>query len=198
VGPTGKSLAELAFADADGTREPNPDPGWADLPPVCVITGAKDNVVTRKVTLSWFPRWVLLLALVPAGSVLLAGIVALFMTKKASGYLPFSDRGWFRWRVAKIVTPISIFWVLGAIFVGMSFDVATEALQAALAWGAMVAVPLALYWTLQRNRMVVPVRITDSEIALKIPSEEAARAVVDFLYPGGGTGQAAPMFTAAR
>lgn len=190
LGPIGKDLVELALTETG-------EPTWPELPPVCLITGEKSNVTFRKVKFSRFPRWVLLLAVVPAGSVVLAGIVALLLTKKASGELPFSDRGWFRWRVARMITPISVFLALGALFVGLSLTLTEQLLEAALAWGVMVSSPLVLYLTLQRNRMVTPVHITDTEIALKIPSEEAARAVLDRLHPGGME-QAVPLFGAAR
>ncbi|HEY8208179.1 MAG TPA: hypothetical protein VIG99_11900 [Myxococcaceae bacterium] len=193
MGPTGKSLLELAF---EGDR---PDgPSWPELPPVCVVTGDTSNVTFRKVKFSWFSRWVLLLALVPTGSVFLAGIAALFLRKKASGELPFSDRGWRQWRMAKMVTPISVFLALGTLSVAMGASSSDPSSELGLAWVAIAAgIPLALYLAFQRNRMVRPVRITRDEIALEIPSEEAARAVLDHLHPGTAL-QTGPLFAAAR
>lgn len=155
-----------------------------DLPPVCLITGEKGDVTFRKVKFSWYPRWVPLLIFVPFGGLLLALIVALILTKKAAGELPFSARGWSRWQVAKAMTVLSVFWVIGAMFAGIGMAAAERFVETALAFGSMFAVPLVLYFTLQRSRMVTPGRITDTEITLKIPSEEAALAVRDHLHSG--------------
>jgi len=180
TGPLGEDLATLAFTGSGEARST-----WPELPPVCLVTGERSNVTFRDVKFSWFPRWVFLLALVPAGSVLLAGLVAAILTRRASGELPFSSRGWLRWRVARMTTPISVVLALGALFMGMSFMSAEQTLAATLALGAMVGVPLALYLGLQHNRMVLSGRITDTEIAIEIPREEAARAILDHLCPPG-------------
>ncbi|HVE87176.1 MAG TPA: hypothetical protein VND93_30180, partial [Myxococcales bacterium] len=86
LGPTGQSLLSLPFPRDSGILP--------ELPPVCLVTGERENVTFRRVRFSWFPSWVLLLSLLPTGSVALAGIAAWLLTKKAVGHLPFTDRGW--------------------------------------------------------------------------------------------------------
>src|SRR5512141_1345766 len=86
-----------------------------DLPPVCISTGAQEEVTFRKVKFAWYPRWVAALILVPYGGLLLAAIVAAVLTKRAKGELPFSNLGWSRWRQAKLFIGLSV--VL--LFVGL-------------------------------------------------------------------------------
>lgn len=168
-----------------------------DLPPVCLITGERAGVTFHKVKFSWYPRWIPALIFVPFGGILLAAIVAFIMTKKAAGELPFTEQGWSRWRLAKIMGVVSVFFVLLAMFGGLGLMAAELPEAAFVAWGLMIAVPLAIYFNLQRGRSVMPVRITDTEITLKIPSEEAALAIRDHLHSGRVV-QAAPMAVAAR
>lgn len=195
MGPIGEDLTTLAFGDSSEGQTGGAT--WSELPPVCLVTGEKDQVTFRKVKFSWFPRWVLLLAFVPAGSLLLAGIAALILNKHAEGELPFTDRGWRQWRVARMITPLSIFLALSALVMGLSYTSSDQSAAATLAWVTMIGAPLALYLGLQRNRMVAAARITDTEIALQVPSEAAARAILDRLHPGG---MVAPgmLFGAAR
>jgi hypothetical protein len=168
-----------------------------DLPPVCLITGERRDVTFRPVKFSWYPRWVALLIFVPFGGLLLAAIVAMILTKKAAGELPFSDEGWSRWRLAKLMTAVSVLWVIAALFAGSFFLAAESWTAATLGYGSMVVVPLAIYFTLQRKRTVTPARITNTEITLNIPSEEAAFAVREHLHSGRVV-QAAPMAAVAR
>jgi hypothetical protein len=166
-----------------------------DLPPVCLITGARDNVSFRKVKFAWYPRWVAFLIFVPFGGLLLAAIVAMILTKKAAGELPFSDEGWSKWRMAKIMVAVDVLWVIGAMFAGIGFaasETETGGVIAALAFSSMVAVPVAIYFLFQRKRMVTPTRITDTDLTIKIPSEEAAAAVRMHLT-GGRVVQAQPL-----
>lgn len=157
-----------------------------DLPPVCLITGTRDNVSFRKVKFAWYPRWVALLILVPYGGLLLAAIVAAILTKRATGELPFSDAGWSKWRLGKIMTALQFLWVIAAFIGGMIMAVADSgsAVLAAVLFVSVFAVPLGIYFVAQRNKMVVPTRITETEITIKIPSEQAALAIRQHLTAG--------------
>jgi hypothetical protein len=164
-----------------------------DLPPVCLITGERNNVTFRKVKFAWYPRWVALLIFVPCGSWLLAAIVAAILTKRAAGELPFTDEGWSRWRLAKLLAAVQVLWIIGALFAGYYFGVDERIPEMVVSFVAMLALPLAVYFAFQRNRMVTPARITETEITLKIPSEVAAMAIREHLH-AGQPAQPAPAF----
>jgi len=156
-----------------------------DLPPVCLLTGERTNVSFRKVKFAWYPRWVGFLILVPYGGLLLAAIVAAILTKRAKGELPFSDQGWSRWRLAKIMMVLQFLWLLGGLVGGIAAAAAGDAGSIAIL--LFVSVPvgmLAIYFAFQRNKMVVPTRITEAEITIKIPSEQAAMAIREHLTAG--------------
>ena len=155
-----------------------------DLPPVCLITGERNDVTFRRVRFSWYPRWVPVLILVPTGGLLLALIVALILAKRAAGELPFSDEGWSRWRRAKLMVPVAVLWVIVAMLGGVFFLSSEQTALGLLALLTMVGVPLVLYLTVQRGRMVTPASITDTEIALNVPSLQAALAIREHLHSG--------------
>jgi hypothetical protein len=166
---------------------------------VCLITGTRDGVSFRKVKFAWYPRWVGALIFVPLGGILLAAIVAMILTKRASGELPFSDRGWSLWRTAKIMVAVDVLWILVAMFggIGLATSEGDLAPLSAVAFLSMVVVPIAVYFAFQRNKMVTPTRITEAELTLKIPSAEAALAVRQHLGAGRVL-QAQPMAVPAR
>jgi hypothetical protein len=158
-----------------------------DLPPVCLITGERTGVSFRKVKFAWYPRWVAALIFVPFGGLLLAAIVAMILTKKAAGELPFSDAGWSKWRLAKIMVGLDVLWILVTMFAGIGFAASESELGgviSALLFFSMVAVPIAVYFVFQRKKMVLPTRITETELTIKIPSEEAAAAIRQHLTGG--------------
>jgi hypothetical protein len=168
-----------------------------DLPPVCLITGGRDDVSFRKVKFAWYPRWVAFLIFVPLGGWILAAIVAMILTRRAAGELPFSATGWSQWRLAKIMVAVDILWVIVALTAG-------AVLASAEGWGpaapallflSVLGVPLAIYFLFQRNKMLMPTRITDAELTLKIPSEQAAMAIRQHLTAGQVV-QAQPLMAA--
>jgi len=163
-----------------------------DLPPVCLITGERNDVTFRRVKFSWYPRWIAALILVPYGGLLLALIVALILTKRAAGELPFSDEGWSRWRLAKAMMPVAVLWVIAAMSGGVFLLVSEQTGLGLLALLSMLGVPLVLYLTVQRGRMVTPASITDTEIALNVPSLQAALAIHRHLH-AGRVAQATPV-----
>jgi len=172
-----------------------------DLPPVCLITGERTGVSFRKVKFAWYPRWVAALIFVPFGGLLLAAIVAMILTKKASGELPFSDAGWSKWRLAKIMVGLDILWVIVALFGGIAVLSNAEggvlSFAGPLIFFSMVGVPVAVYFLFQRKKMVTPTRITETELTINIPSEEAAMAIRQHLT-GGRVVQAQPLAVPAR
>lgn len=155
-----------------------------DLPPVCLVTGGHQGVSFRPVKFSWYPRWIPALILVPFGGLLLAAIVALVMTKKAKGELPFSDAGWSRWRTAKLLAGLSILWLFVAIFAGLFFAVQESSAPALALFASALIVPIGANLGLRR-RMIQVKKITDAELTIDVPSEAAAREVEARLHGGG-------------
>ncbi|HYV48694.1 MAG TPA: hypothetical protein VFA20_27740 [Myxococcaceae bacterium] len=173
-----------------------------DLPPVCLITGERTGVSFRKVKFAWYPRWIPALIFVPFGGLLLAAIVAMILTKKAAGELPFTDAGWSKWRLAKIMVGLDVLWVIFAMFAGIGLLAAAEGsaggtAAGVLALASMVAVPVVIYFLFQRKKMITPTRITDTELTINVPNEEAAMAIRQHLT-GGRVVQAQPMAVRAR
>ena len=110
--------------------------------------------------------------------------MASILTKRAKGELPFSDQGWSRWRLAKIMIFLQFLWFMGAL-IGGTIEASTgDGAIAIVLFVSMLAVPLAIYFAFQRNKMVVPTRITETEITIKIPSEQAAMVIREHLTAG--------------
>jgi hypothetical protein len=156
-----------------------------DLPPVCVGTGAQNEVKFHKVKFAWYPRWVAALILVPYGGLLLAAVVAAILTKRAKGELPFSDLGWSRWRQAKLFIGLSVVVLFAGIIGGIGLMIAEIVEVGLLAFALGLIVPLAIYFAFKSHGPQV-LKITDSEITLKIPSAEAAQAIHGHLHAGQG------------
>ncbi|MBX7098178.1 MAG: hypothetical protein K1X89_10740 [Myxococcaceae bacterium] len=149
----------------------------ADLPPVCLITGATEGVEYRTVKFTWYPRWISLLA--PA--LLLAAILAAIMTRRATAELPFTPQAYRRWRLG--VWGFGLSAVLAVtLFITALVLLATERnAWAAAAFVSSVAIPVAAWFALVRDRQVVVKAIRDDALVLRIPSLEAARAISSHL-----------------
>lgn len=154
-----------------------------DLPPVCVGTGTRNEVTFRKVKFAWYPRWVWVLIFVPFGGLLLAAVVAAVLTKRAKGELPFSDAAWSRWRLGKILTALAVVVLLASLFGGIILLAQESSGSGALTLLLGLAVPLIAAVIFGRWGPQ-PVKITDQELTLNIPSAEAAIAIRDHLHAG--------------
>src|SRR5512140_186526 len=154
-----------------------------DLPPVCVGTGTRNEVTFRKVKFAWYPRWVAALILVPYGGLLLAAVVAAVLTKRAKGELPFSDAAWSRWRLGKILTVLAVLVLLASLFGGIILLTQESFGAGALTLLLGIVVPLVAAVIFGRWGPR-PLKITDQEITLDIPSAEAANAIRDHLHAG--------------
>jgi hypothetical protein len=151
------------------------------LPRICPVTGATDDLETRAVEFSWYPRWVNLLLVV---GILFAVIAAAVTTRRAKGKMLFGRRVWFKWKLMQAMFVLSIFVaVLGLVFGAVALDE-----MAVLGWVIIVTsllTPVALWGWLVRRRGVSVVLITDDRLILKIPNEQAALAYRAKF--GGGT-----------
>ena len=73
-----------------------------DLPKICVISGAKDNVVFKDVKFSWVPPWARLFG------VLIQALVA----RRAAGKLPFTEEAHKRYKGAGLWMVLAVFGLL--------------------------------------------------------------------------------------
>lgn len=155
-----------------------------DLPPVCILTGAREDVSFHPVNFQWYPRWIALLIFIPYG-LFVALILALALRKRARGELPFSAKARARFVVAKVAWGLSLVWfvlsIFGAMFVLFSDQLASWAGPAALA--ACLGVPIAVWFATARWRLDI-LRITDAQLTLKIPRAEVAAAFDAHLHAG--------------
>jgi hypothetical protein len=71
-----------------------------DLPKVCLVTGATENVVFKPVKFSWYPRWIAVFILVGWP---IALILALTLTKRVKGELPFTEEAYRRWKAQSLL-----------------------------------------------------------------------------------------------
>ncbi len=154
-----------------------------DLPPVCVVTGAQTDVKFHKVKFAWYPQWVAALILVPYGGLLLAAVVAAVLTKRAKGELPFSEAAWSHWRLGKILTVLAVVLLLASLIGGIILLATNSSGLGALTLLLGVVVPLIAAVIFGRWGPQ-PVKITEQEITLNLPSAEAAAAIRDHLHAG--------------
>ena len=161
-----------------------------DLPRVCVITGDTEGVVFKDVKFQWYPRWIGALVII---NLLVAAVVAMAMTKKVKGKLPFTEAGHAAWKKGQLMTGLSIVGAL-VMLVGAGFAFGNEIpALGVLLLGLMVAVPVAAYFLWAKGRRLGCTRIADGQITLSIPSEAAALAIRTHLHAGAVLpAQAAP------
>lgn len=152
-----------------------------DLPRVCLITGATEGVEFRKVKFAWYPRWVAFFAL-PA--LLVAAILAAVLTKRAKGELPFSPHAYRWWKLGQALFVLVVFAAIAGLLA--SVVIATNGSGAVAVAVALVSIAGAIgaWWGLLRNKTVQVVRITDSMLTLKVPSQTAVGAFQQQLKGG--------------
>jgi hypothetical protein len=144
------------------------------MPAVCPISGSTEGLAYRRLELRWHPKWVYLL--LPLG-LIVALIAAAITSRRASGNIPFGRSVYFRWVLGQVLFAFSVFGalvggILGAIAMGQDSTVLGVAILLASA-----SAPVAVWWTLVRNRGFVVREITDSIVVLSIPSQRAAAAL---------------------
>ena len=148
------------------------------LPNVCLCCG-QEATVTKDKTLSWFPRWVIVLLFV---NILLYAIVASIMTKKARLQAPLCDEHkghWFKRGLLMWGT----FFLFGLLGVG-GFVIAgnlprpnDDYMGIACAAGAVFFVIWLVIVVVAQYTAIRPSEITDEEIVLKGVSQEFVDAV---------------------
>ncbi|MBI3181766.1 MAG: hypothetical protein HYZ28_06450 [Myxococcales bacterium] len=153
-----------------------------DLPRVCVVTGATEGVVFKPVKFSWYPRWVVVLVLV---NVLLAAIVAMILTKRVKGELPFTEEAYAAWRKGRVLFGLSIGFALAALVGGIAALANELGPLGGVLMLAALAVPIAVGVVFLRGKGVACVEIAKGHTTLKIPSGEAAMQIERHLRAGG-------------
>lgn len=151
-----------------------------DLPAVCVVTGAREGVVFRKVQFVWIPPVARMLA-VACG---LVGVVAMLaMQKRVHGELPFSDAGWERWRSGKILVAVGVVACVALVALGAyTFSVASLEMGGLVMITGIVALVAAAL--LAKGRGPACKRIGDDDIELELPSADATAAFEERLRLG--------------
>lgn len=157
-----------------------------DLPRVCIVTGQTEGVVFKDVKFSWYPRWVSIFVLL---NVLIAALIALALTKRAKGQLPFTEEAWKQWKRGQIFFGLSI--VLAVVLVAGGFALMLSGLREDTTPGLGVAgmvfalaVPISVWFRFLRNKGPFVERIADGQVTLKIPSDFAAGAIARHLVAG--------------
>ncbi len=152
-----------------------------DLPRVCVVTGQTDGVGFHPVKFAWYPRWVAVFVLI---NLLLAAIIALALTKRVKGQLPFTEEAFRAWRRGVVYFNLSLAATIG-LFVGGIALLVSETIEPGLGlMGLSLAVPIFVWVKFLRNRGPVVQRIADGRITLKLPSHEAVRLLKEHLVAG--------------
>jgi hypothetical protein len=153
---------------------PVPEMNEFGLPRVCVMTGSTDSVTFEKEKFAYVPPSVRGAAIIP----LLYIILASLRTERAVGTLPYSTAGLAEKK------KISLFRGLSLLFGGVMFFVGTAVMGqdlpglALLIWLVALAVPIGVALTMVRNKMPVAVKIENGIIDLRVPNDEAAKAIV--------------------
>lgn len=150
-----------------------------DLPPVCLITGSTEGVTFRPRKLLWTPPWVYLLIFIPMGGLPLAFVVSLLVRRRVDAELPFSEKGWTRFRQATWFRPLSVL-VLLCGWLGALMLLASESDAMSNFAGVFVilflAIPIAVY--VATRKWVVSVGgITKTHVDLRCGSDEAAQRI---------------------
>jgi hypothetical protein len=152
-----------------------------DLPRVCVITGATDGVVFKDVKFQWYPRWVAALIII---NVLIAAVVAMALTKKVKGKLPFTEEGYAAWRRGVLMNVLGWLGALALLFGGIFSFAGGIPELGGLCLAAMVALPITTYFVFARGRMLRCTEITATQITLELPSSSAVDAMTRHLFAG--------------
>lgn len=152
-----------------------------DLPPVCVVTGAREGVTFKKVKFQWVPPTARFLVVFCG----LIGIIAMFaMQKRAEGELPFSEAGWARWRSGKLLVAGGLGGFIVVLFAGLFAMSANSGGPFGLVLILLGFVLLIVALVMARGRGPMCKKIDDENIELELPSAEATSAIAERLSGG--------------
>lgn len=159
-----------------------------DLPRVCVVTGASQDVVFKDVKFQWFPRWVAVFILF---NVIIFAVIALILTKRVKGKLPFTEDAFSAWKRGQLFFGLSIFGAIVLFIAGIMVMAAMDSPVGLLVWVAAIALPVFVGIKFVKGKSVSCTRIADGQVTLKIPSDSAAQSLRDHLQGGARRAQLA-------
>jgi len=170
-----------------------------DLPAICLVTGAREQVEVRTVRFTFTPLWIPLAIpgaavaciVVPALFPLLLGLplLAVFATRKVRGQLPFSPRGYRLWKVSsgalRVTSTFASLFLL-VVLLSRVFD------PGPLPWGLLagLAIVPAVAYALAVRFGVAVRNVRRGVVRLRIPSSEAARTITHHLTAGAARSSA--------
>lgn len=155
-----------------------------DLPRVCAITGATENVSFFDVSFQFVPRSAVLFYLLcgPLGYIIAMSV----MRKTASGKLPFVEQAYRHWRRMAIILPLGLVAVIAlAVLVvvlgaqSMSSDTMPIVLGV---FGIVLVGGIVGFAVTIRKLGPACIEIDETHITLELPSADAARAFEERLY----------------
>lgn len=153
-----------------------------DLPRVCVITGQTEGISFKPVKFAWYPRWLLIFLPFAALIVLL---IAMALTKRAKGTLPFSEEGWARWQRSKLLFGLSFLGTIVILVGGIAvFAGRSDGIPILVSVLLATLVPVVTYFAVVRGRVPQVQRIDERNITLSLPSESAAATITAHLSSG--------------
>lgn len=167
-----------------------------DLPPVCVVTGASDDIVWRKTKVRYTPPWVFALILV---HIVVAAVVGTILSRKATLELPYAREAYRSLRRHRIILLVASCLSVVLLIGGFMLTWATEniPLGVTVMLGPLIA-------TILYGAIVVSPRtprarsMTDTHVTLRARSGAFVSAVMTTLPAAGwaagqmGRGYAAP------
>jgi hypothetical protein len=164
-----------------------------DLPKVCLITGSTENVSFKPVKFSWYPRWIAVFILVGWP---IALILALVLTKRAKGELPFTEDAHRRWKLGQALLALSIIAALGLFVGGVALLVSDQPVFGIACLVLCLGLPITVGVVFVQGKRILCTKIDKEIVFLKIPSASAAGAVVQHLHAGARAPAAATAIAA--
>ena len=116
--------------------------------------------------------------------VLIAAVVAMALTKKVKGKLPFTEEGYAAWRRGVLMNVLGWVGALALLFGGIFSFAGDLPALGGLCLVAMVALPITTYFVFARGRMLRCTEITATQITLELPSPSAVDAITRHLFAG--------------
>lgn len=140
-----------------------------DLPRVCLLSGATQDVVFKEMKFQYIPPW----------ARIFGALIQVLVARKAKGELPFSEESWKAMKSGQLLFGLSI---VGTIVVLSAGGVASGALENPapffLSLIAAIALPIVVYQLKLKGRSVRCTNIEKTgEVTLDIPSPEAASMI---------------------
>jgi hypothetical protein len=157
------------------------------LPMVCMRCGAPATVVKTK-KMSWYPRWIIVFLLLGLIGIVISGILALVLRKRARLQAPFCEHHQGHWTMRTVIAWVATI-LANAIAVGsIASFIALEnarprqpAADILLPWLCVGSIGIFVVWLLViailQNTAIRPEEITRTHILLNGVSEEFVNAV---------------------